>query len=280
LTVIQALIQEHEYIIIDELSHASIYDGCKLTGAKLLRFRHNDLASLEELLQQVPPEVTKLVVTEGVFSMDGDIGNLPGIFGLCRKHKAWLMVDEAHSLGTLGKTGRGIEEHFGLKNAVDIKMGTLKKTIPSIGGYVAGKKELIDYLRHVSRAYIFSTPLPPAQLAAAIESFKVIQDETWRIDKLHRNVDYTLQALQRRGFDTAHSQTGIIPILCGSNELAFSMALEAHKHKVYVLPVIAPAVPQGKARIRLVVTAAHELEELEYAMNVLAKAGKKIGIGV
>jgi len=280
LTVIQALVQEHEYIIIDELSHASIYDGCKLTGAKLLRFRHNDLASLEELLQQLPLEITKLVVTEGVFSMDGDICDLPHIFDLSQKYKAWLMIDEGHSLGTLGKTGRGIEEHFGLKNAVNIKMGTLKKAIPSIGGYVAGKKELIDYLRHVSRAYIFSTPLPPAQLAAAIESFRVIQDETWRIDKLHRNVEYTIRGLQQRGFDTAQTQTGIIPILCGSNELAYSMAREAHKHKVYVLPVVAPAVPQGKARVRLLVTAAHELEDIEYTMDVLAEAGKKVGISV
>jgi len=167
LTVISTLMGRGDYVLSDKLNHASIVDGCMMSGAEFRRFKHNDMQDLEKRLGQVPEGATRLVIADAVFSMDGDVIDLPRMVELCRKYGAYLMMDEAHSLGVLGKTGRGIEEHFDLWDSVDIKMGTLSKTIPSVGGYVAGKKDLIDFLRHGSRAYIFSAALPPAQAAAA-----------------------------------------------------------------------------------------------------------------
>jgi 7-keto-8-aminopelargonate synthetase-like enzyme len=210
--------------------------------------------------------------------MDGDVIDLPSMVRVCRKYGAYLMMDEAHSVGVLGKTGRGIEEHFGLEDVVDIKMGTLSKTIPSVGGYVAGKKEMINYLRHASRAYIFSAALPPAQAAAANEAFKVILDEPWRIEKLNQNTQLFISGLKSAGFDTLLTTTAIVPVLCGSDEQAFVMTREAQHHDVFVLPVVSPAVPEGSARLRATITAAHEPSEIERAMDVIVTAGKQIGI--
>jgi 7-keto-8-aminopelargonate synthetase-like enzyme len=169
LTVISTLMGRGDYVLSDKLNHASIVDGCLMSGAEFRRFKHNDMDDLEHRLQQIPQDVSKLVIADAVFSMDGDVIDLPNMVKVCRKYGAYLMMDEAHSVGILGKTGTGIEEHFGLEDVVDIKMGTLSKTIPSVGGYVAGRKDLINYLRHASRAYIFSAALPPAQAAAANE---------------------------------------------------------------------------------------------------------------
>ncbi|MCE7921054.1 MAG: aminotransferase class I/II-fold pyridoxal phosphate-dependent enzyme, partial [Chloroflexi bacterium CFX1] len=171
LTTISSLMGRGDYVFSDKINHASIVDGCLMSGAEFRRFKHNDMEHLEGLLKNAPAESSKLVIADSVFSMDGDIIDLPKIVELSRKYNAWLMIDEAHSIGVLGKTGRGIEEHFGMEDTIDIKMGTLSKTIPSVGGYVAGKKELIDFMRHGSRAYIFSAALPPAQAAAANEAF-------------------------------------------------------------------------------------------------------------
>lgn len=278
LTVISTLMGRGDWVISDKLNHASIVDGCMMSGAEFRRFRHNDMAELEKRLQQAPSDVSKLVVADSVFSMDGDVIDFPHVVELCKKYNAWLMIDEAHSVGVLGKTGRGIEEHFGLEGTVDIKMGTLSKTIPSVGGYVAGKKEIISYLRHSSRAYIFSAALPPAQAAAANEAFKVILDEPWRIQKLQENTDQFIGGIKKRGFDTLCTSTAIVPIICGSDERAFLMTREAQHHDVFALPVVSPAVPDGLARLRATVTAAHEPQEIEYAMNVFEKAGKEIGI--
>jgi len=278
LTVISTLMGRGDYVISDKLNHASIVDGCLMSGAEFRRFRHNDMDDLEKRLQQIPGEVSKLVIADSVFSMDGDIINLPRVVELCRKYNAWLMIDEAHSLGVLGKTGRGIEEYFNLGDVIDIKMGTMSKTIPSVGGYVAGKKDLITYLRHASRAYIFSAALPPAQAAAAKEAFKVILDEPWRIEKLRLNTDQFIKGLKGMGFDTMLTETAIVPILCGSDEKAFALTKAAQHEDVFVLPVVSPAVPEGLARLRATVTAAHETDDINYAMAVIEKAGKEIGI--
>jgi len=278
LAVISTLMGRGDYVISDKLNHASIVDGCLMSGAEFRRFRHNEMDDLEHRLQQVPNGVAKLVVADAVFSMDGDVIDFPRMVALCKKYNTWLMIDEAHSLGVLGKTGRGIEEHFDLWNSIDIKMGTLSKTIPSVGGYVAGKKELIQYLRHASRAYIFSAALPPAQAGAAKEAFKVILDEPWRIEKVRANADQFIQGLKKRGFDTLLTSTAIVPVLCGTDERAFAMTREAQHHDVFVLPVVSPAVPEGLSRLRATVTAAHEPQEIEYAMDVMEKAGKEIGI--
>jgi glycine C-acetyltransferase len=249
-----------------------------MSGAEFRRFRHNEMDDLEHRLQQVPNGVAKLVVADAVFSMDGDVIDYPRMVELCKKYNAWLMIDEAHSLGVLGKTGRGIEEHFDMWDSIDIKMGTLSKTIPSVGGYVAGKKELIQYLRHTSRAYIFSAALPPAQAGAAKEAFKVILDEPWRIEKVRANADQFIQGLKKRGFDTLLTSTAIVPVLCGTDERAFAMTRESQHHDIFVLPVVSPAVPEGLSRLRATVTAAHDPQEIEYAMDVMEKAGKEIGI--
>jgi len=278
LSVISTLLGRGDYIISDKLNHASIVDGCLMSGAKFLRFRHNDMQALEGRLQQIPEGAGKLVVSDSVFSMDGDIIDLPKMVELCRKYGAWLMIDEAHSVGVLGKTGRGIEEYYNLTDAIDVKMGTLSKTIPSVGGYVAGKKELVDYLRHASRAYIFSAALPPAQAAAAKAAFEVIMDEPWRVEKLRKNSAQFISGLQERGFNTLHTQTAIVPVICGEDEIAYRMTREAQHRDVFVLPVVSPAVPPDLARLRATVTAAHESDEIEHAMDVLYEAGKIVGL--
>ena len=278
LSVISTLVGRHDYVFSDKLNHASIVDGCLLSGAKFVRFRHNEIDDLEARLKAAPASAAKLVVADAVFSMDGDIIDLPHVAEVCRRHQAWLMIDEAHSVGVLGVTGRGIEEHFGTPGVIDIKMGTLSKTIPSVGGYVAGSADLIRYLRHTARAYIFSAALPPAQAAAAREAFQVILDEPWRVEALKRNAAQFLSGLKARGMNTLQSETAIVPVLCGTDDAAFRMTREAQLEDVFALPVVSPAVPEGLARLRATVTAAHTTDEIERAMDVFARAAKKAGV--
>ena len=278
LTVVSTLLGREDCVISDKLNHASIVDGCLMSGAKFVRFRHNDMDVLEMRLKQAQPGTAKLVITDAVFSMDGDIINLPKMVELCQKYHAWLMVDEAHSVGVLGATGRGVEEYYDLDGAVDIKMGTLSKTIPSIGGYVSGRKDIIEYLRHTSRAYIFSAALPPAQAAAANEAFKVILDEPWRIKKLQANTKQFISGLKHRGLNTMLTETAIVPVLCGADENAYMVTRYAQENDVFVLPVVSPAVPPGLARLRATVTAAHEPDEIEHAMEVIAQAARQVGV--
>lgn len=277
-TTVSTLVGRHDSVFCDKLNHASIVDGCLLSGAKFVRFRHNDMKDLEARLQEAPASGARLVVADAVFSMDGDIIDLPHVVELCRRYHAWLMIDEAHSLGVLGETGRGIEEHFRLPGVIDIKMGTLSKTIPSVGGYIAGAKDMITYLRHQSRAYIFSAALPPAQAAAALEAFRVIDDEGWRVKAVQRNAAHFIKSVRGHGLDTLKTETAIVPVLCGTDDRAFRMTSEAHKQDIFVLPVVSPAVPEGLARLRATVTAAHQPEEIEAASRVFAEAGHKVGI--
>lgn len=278
LTTVSALVGRHDTVYCDKLNHASIVDGCLLSGARFVRFRHNDMEDLDQKLSESRGGGARLVVADAVFSMDGDIIDLPKLVETCRRHGAWLMIDEAHSVGVLGATGRGIEEHFGLSGVIDIKMGTLSKTIPSIGGYVAGSADLITYLRHVSRAYIFSAALPPAQAAAALEAFRVIQDEPWRVEAVQRNAALFIESVRSQGLNTLNTETAIVPVLCGSDERAFRMTAEAQKHDIFVLPVVSPAVPEGLARLRATVTAAHDPAEIEAAAAVFGEAGHKVGV--
>ena len=278
LTVISTLMGREDWVISDKLNHASIVDGCLMSGSKFVRFQHNDMGHLEKRLQEAPSTAAKLVVADSVFSMDGDIIDFPRLVELCQKYDAWLMIDEAHSLGVLGETGCGIEEHFDMPGTVDIKMGTLSKTIPSVGGYVAGSQDMITYLRHASRAYIFSAALPPAQAAAANEAFKVMIDEPWRVEKLRANAEQFINGLQGYGFDTLQTETAIVPVVCGKDEVAFELTRHAQQKDVFVLPVVSPAVPEKLARLRATVTAAHEPEDIDYAMSVVAEAGKNLGV--
>ena len=278
---ISALLGRNDVVISDKINHASIVDGCILSRAHFVRFEHNDMAALEDALGKAPKSGTKLVVVDAVFSMDGDIIHLPEVIRLCRKFKALLMVDEAHSLGVLGKKGTGIEEHFGLdpkESLIDIKMGTLSKTIPSIGGYIAGSGALINYLKHSIRPFIFSGALPPASAAAAKAAFEVIEDETWRVEKLHKNADYFLKSLQSRGFDTLQSQTAIVPIVIGGEAKALEMTRLARQEGIFIVPILPPAVPQKTTRIRATVTAGHEHKEIDRAVNVFEKIAKSLGV--
>src|SRR5579859_1796195 len=278
LAAISTMVGRHDVVICDKLDHASIVDGCVLSGADLLRFRHNDMLDLERCLKQSDGRPDKLVVVDAVFSMDGDIINLPGVVELCRRYGAWLMVDEAHSIGVLGKTGRGIEEHFGLDGVIDLKMGTLSKTIPSVGGYLAGRHDLMQLFRHESRAFIFSAALPPAQAAAARAAFEVIEDEPERVETLRKNAARFTRGLKQLGFDTMRTETAIVPVLCGTDDLAFGMVRDCQHDNIFVLPVVSPAVPIGQARLRATVTAVHTAAEIDTALGVLQRAGQRVGI--
>ena len=278
LGTIAALLGRNDVVISDKLNHASIVDGCLLSRARFVRFEHNDMVGLEKALSELPSTAGKLVVVDAVFSMDGDITNLPEIIRLSRQYGALLMVDEAHSIGVLGETGHGIEEHFGIETGIDIKMGTLSKTIPSIGGYIAGSSELITYLRHSIRAFIFSAALPPAAAAAAKASFEVIEEEPERVKTLQSNVNYFIKGLQERGFNTLNSETPIVPIITGDDERAWMMARLSQDRDIFVLPVVSPAVPAGTSRLRANVTSGHSQAEIEQAMDVFEQAGQQVGV--
>jgi glycine C-acetyltransferase len=279
LGTIAALLGRNDVVISDKLNHASIVDGCLLSRSKFVRFDHNDMEALEKALVEAPKRSGKLVVVDAVFSMDGDVIDLPEVVRLCRKHDALLMVDEAHSVGVLGETGHGILEHFDMpEDSIDIKMGTLSKTIPAIGGYIAAKSELITYLKHSTRAFVFSAALPPPAAAAAKASFEIIEEEPERIHKLRSNVDYFIKGLQERGFNTLNSETPIVPIIAGDDERAWMMAKYSQDRDIFVLPVVSPAVPAGTSRLRANVTAGHELDEIERAMDVFEEAGKMFGV--
>jgi 8-amino-7-oxononanoate synthase len=269
-STIAAMVGRHDTVICDKLNHASIVDGCQLSGAKFVRFRHNDMDHLEACLKNPDHPGKRLVVVDSVFSMDGDIIDLPSVSRLCRTYGAMLMVDEAHSVGVLGATGHGIEEYFGLPaDAVDIKMGTLSKAIPSAGGYIAGSRKLCDFLRHQSRGFIYSGALPPATAAAANAALQLIEAEPSRVRTLHRNRAYFAEQLHAAGFSFMNSETAIFPIVCGEDMQAWRMARACQRRGVYVQAIPHPVVPKGTARLRAAVSATHSREDLDTALKVL-----------
>ena len=278
LAAISTIVGRRDIVLCDKYNHASIVDGCLLSGAELKRFRHNDMDHLEDLLKRYSDRSTKLVIADAVFSMDGDIIDLPAVVELCRKYGAWLMMDEAHSVGVLGKTGRGIEEHFGMPDCIDVKMGTLSKTIPSIGGYIAGSSGLVNLLKHAARGFVFSAAIPPAQAAAAKAAFEVIVDEPDRIKSVQQNARMFIDGLQKLGFDTMSSETAIVPVLCGTDEKAYELVRLCQSQDLFVLPVVSPAVPEGLSRLRATVTAGHSKSQIEHALYVLEVAGKQAGL--
>ncbi|HXF60123.1 MAG TPA: aminotransferase class I/II-fold pyridoxal phosphate-dependent enzyme [Caldilineaceae bacterium] len=279
LATISTLVSRGDWVFSDRWNHASIVDGCLLAQGHFKRFKHNDMTDLERQLAAAPRGAGKLVVADAVFSMDGDIFNLPAAVELCRAYGARLMVDEAHSLGVLGTTGRGIEEHFGLPGVIDVKMGTLSKTIPGIGGYIAGDRRLVNYLRHSARGFVFSAALPPAVTAATLAAFDVLDEEGIELRRiLQRNADYFIGGLQAAGFDTGPTCTPIVPIMVQSEERALLMTKYCQDHGVFVLPVLPPAVPEGTARLRANVTAAHSLDDIDFALRVFVEAGRSVGL--
>lgn len=278
LATISGLLRKGDTVICDKFDHASIVDGCMLSQATFRRFRHNDMEHLERRLQEADPESRRLVIVDAVFSMDGDIINLPEVSRLCRKYGAYLMVDEAHSIGVLGQKGHGIEEHFGLPpDAVDVKMGTLSKTVPSAGGYVAGSAELIKFLKHEARGFVFSAALPPPSAAAALASFDVIEEEPERVERLQHNYTYLSEALQKAGVDLLKSETAILPVMCYDVTKAAQLAKFCQERGIFVQAVVAPVVPQGLARLRVCVSAAHRTSDLDYCATVITEGAQKIG---
>lgn len=278
LSSISSLTGPKDIVVMDKLDHASIIDGCMLSGAHFRTYKHNNMKHLERILEKNKDYNIKLIIVDAVFSMDGDIADLPNIIKLAYKYGADVMIDEAHALGVLGETGRGIEEHFNIDGSVDIKMGTLSKTIPSVGGYVAGNKDLIDYLKHISRGFVFSASLPPSAVAAALATLNVMEKETWRYEKLRENTKLFNQGLIEMGYNTMNSETALVPILIGDEERTLELARFVNDNGIYVCPILYPAIPKNTNRIRNHVMATHSIKDINKALDIYYKGGKKIGI--
>ena len=277
--IITGLTGPGDLILMDKLDHASIVDGALLSGAKWRTYRHNDMEHLQTLLAKAQGEhKTVLVVADSVFSMDGDIMDLPRTKALCERYGARLMVDEAHSIGSLGATGHGIEEHFDMIGSIDLKMGTLSKSIPSVGGYLAGDSDLIDYQRHMSRPFIFSAALPPASTAAALEAFNVIEDEPWRVTELHRVQDIYTSGLKSQGWDTIDSTTCVVPVLVGDEAKTMDLTRMLFDRGVFVCPIVHPAVPKGSDRLRTCLMATHTDDDIALVLDAFAEAGETLGL--
>ena len=281
---VSAILGKEDFIISDELNHASIIDGARLSRAKIKVFRHKDTAHAEELLNEVKNEPgKKLLITDGVFSMDGDIGPLPALCDLAEKYGAIMMVDDAHASGVLGRNGRGTIDHFGVHGRVDVQVGTLSKAIGALGGYVCGTRDLIEFLYHRGRPFLFSTSHPPSVAATCIAAFDVLETEPERIDKLWENTRYWKQELGALGFNiggvnTPASETPITPIIIGEGKLTMDFSRALFDKGVLGTGIAFPTVPEGKARIRTIVTATHRREELDQALETLKGVGKKMGI--
>jgi glycine C-acetyltransferase len=281
---VSAVLGKEDFIISDALNHASIIDGARLSRAKILVFRHKDLAHAEEQLASVKGEPgRKLLITDGVFSMDGDIGPLPGLCELAEKYGAIMMVDDAHASGVLGRNGRGTVDHFQQHGRVDIQVGTLSKAIGALGGYVCGTRDLIDFLYHRARPFLFSTSHPPSVAATCIAAFDVLEQEPERIEKLWENTRFWKKELGLLGFDTGGqttpaSETPITPIIIGDGAHTMEFSRELFKEGVLGTGIAFPTVPEGKARVRTIVTATHTQEELQPALEVLKKVGKRMAI--
>jgi glycine C-acetyltransferase len=276
---VSAILGPDDHIISDELNHASIIDGCRLSRAKIHVFPHKDVAAAEKILaslDNVPGH--KLLVSDGVFSMDGDIGALPGLVEAAEKHGAIMMVDDAHSSGVLGRQGRGTIDHFGLHGRVQVQVGTLSKAIGVLGGYVCGSRDLIDFLYHRARPFLFSTSHPPAVAAACLAAFDVLEQEPQRMEDLWTNTKYFKQGLTSAGFNTGISETPITPVIVGEANVAHELSRELFAEGVLATGIGFPTVAKGKARVRTIVTATHTKAELDQALEVFRKVGKRMGI--
>lgn len=277
LGTISALVDHDDVVILDKQDHASIVDGAKLSWGKTLRFRHNDMADLERVLQKVPQEVGKLVVVDGVYSMEGDIAPLPEIVPLCKKYQARLMVDDAHAMGILGN-GCGTPAHFNLTDEVDLIMSTFSKSFASLGGFIAGDDDIVHYIKHHARAMIFSASIPPANAAAALAALHVMQDEPERIRRVNDIAAYMRKEYLSLGFNIGKSETPIIPIVLGDDMRTLTIWKALFNAGIFVNPVIAPAVPEGRQLLRTSYMATHTDEQMSRVLETFAKVGKQVGL--
>jgi len=278
LGIISSIAGKDDVVVTDRMDHASIIDACRLSKAEVKKFKHNDLHDLERVLSEIPENKGKLIVVDGVFSMEGDIADLPGIVALAQKYRSRVMVDDAHGLGVLGKNGRGTAEHFGLEDEVDLIMGTFSKSFVSIGGFVVGKKKVVSYIKHHARSLIFSAAATPASVAAVLAALEVIETEPERRERLWQVTNFMRESFQKLGFNTGPSQTPIIPILIGDDEKCFEMWKMLRDEGIFTTPVIHPAVPHGQAMIRTSYSANHTDEELQLILQAFEKCGRALGV--
>ena len=281
---VSAILGKDDFILSDELNHASIIDGARLSRARIKVFRHKDVAHCEELLQEVASESgRKLVITDGVFSMDGDIGPVDKLAALAEKYGAIMMVDDAHASGVLGRNGRGSVDHFGMHGRVDVQVGTLSKAIGALGGYVCGSRDLIDYLYHRARPFLFSTSHPPSVAATCIAAFDILEKEPERIERLWANTKYFQGELRRAGFNiggvnTPATETPITPVIVGEGRAAMDFSRALFDEGIMGTGIAFPTVPEGKARIRLILTSEHTRAQLDQALETLERVAKRMGI--
>jgi len=278
LAVIPALVGEGDLIFSDELNHASIIDGCRLSKAEVIRFSHADVSDLEAKLKKAPKKGKKLVVTDGVFSMDGDIAPLDKIYKVSSKYGAMLMVDDAHGEGVLGSNGRGIVDHYKLHGKVDIEVGTMSKAFGVVGGMAAGKKEVVEWLTQRGRPFLFSSAMTIPDVAACIAAVELLTKSGGLVKKLWKNADYLRAGLKKLGFNTGSSISPIIPIMLGESKLAQDISRELFEAGLFAKAIAYPTVPQGKARIRIMNSAGHSKEQLNKALQIFEKVGKKLKV--
>jgi 8-amino-7-oxononanoate synthase len=277
LGVISSLVGRNDFAIIDMYDHASIFDGCRLSFGEVKKYRHNDMVELERILEGIKDK-GKLIIVDGVFSMEGDIADLPAIVRLARAYGARIMVDEAHAIGVLGKGGRGTAEHFGLENEVDLIMGTYSKSLAGIGGFVAGSSDVISWIKHLARSMIFSASLPPSLVASVSTALDMIEEEPELRARLWRNTHKMLKGYETIGYDTGTSETPIIPVMIKDTMKTHEMCRLLFENGVFVNSVISPAVPQGRELLRTSYMATHTEEQLDKVLTAFEKVGRQVGV--
>ena len=273
--VTTALVGKNDYLIMDRFNHASITDGAGLAKGHKVYYEHNDMQSLEKTLQSIPHDAGKIIMIDGVFSMEGDLADLPSITKLARKYNARVIVDDAHGVGVVGEAGRGTANHFNLENETDLIVGTFSKALASVGGFVAGDKKVIDFIRHFGRSILFSASLPPASVASALEALRIMQIEPERVSRLSNNAEYMREQLQQLGFNIGHTTTPIIPIIVGNDMKALMLWRDLLNAGVYVNSVIYPAVAKNQALLRTSYTSEHTKEHLDKALEIFSKMKSK-----
>lgn len=278
LGTVSAIARKGDVLITDKYDHASIVDGCRLSFGSVKRFLHNNMKDLEKVLSGLKKEAGKLIVVDGVFSMEGDIADLPGIVKLAKHYNAQIMVDDAHAVGVLGKRGAGTAEHFGLENEVDLIMGTFSKSFATIGGFVVGEKKVITYIRHQARPLIFSASIPPPAAATVLAALEIIKKEPERRKKLWHNTHKMLGRLRELGYNIGSSKTPIIPLLIGDDTKTINFWHELYDAGLFTNPIIPPAVPPGRSLIRTSYMATHTEKDLDEALDIFKKVGKKLGL--
>ena len=278
LGVIASLVARNDVVILDNLDHACILDGARLSFGRVLKYPHNDMDALEERLRSVEDDRSKMIVVDGVFSMEGDLANLPRIAELKKKFDARLMVDDAHGIGVMGEHGRGTMEHFGLEDEADLVMGTFSKSLATVGGFVVGDSKVIDFIKHNARSLMFSAAPPPASVASVIKALEIIEREPERRQRLWENTDYMKREFSTMGYDTGDSASPVIPLVVGEDMAAFKMTIRLQEEGVFANPVVSPAVPVGRAMMRTSYMATHTRDHLDRSLDAFRRVGREMGV--